>query len=122
MIGIAGTGRMGTAIALRLLDKGHEVVVWNRTRQKTEIAADAGAIVAPTPAVLVSACDKIISSLTNAAAMRTVYTGRGGLLSGDAAGKLFIEMSTVRAADHRALMTREHVRIAPDRLIDMFAD
>jgi 3-hydroxyisobutyrate dehydrogenase-like beta-hydroxyacid dehydrogenase len=33
-IGIAGTGRMGTAIALRLLDKGHEVTVWNRTRDK----------------------------------------------------------------------------------------
>ena len=38
-IGIAGTGRMGTAIALRLLDKGHEVTVWNRTRDKTAAAA-----------------------------------------------------------------------------------
>ncbi|MEA3153918.1 MAG: 3-hydroxyisobutyrate dehydrogenase [Betaproteobacteria bacterium] len=105
-IGIAGTGRMGTAIALRLLEKGHEVTVWNRTREKTETAAGAGAKVAPTPAALASACDQIISMLTNAAAMQAVYTGKDGLLSGDAAGKLFIEMSTVRGDDHRALMPR----------------
>jgi 3-hydroxyisobutyrate dehydrogenase len=103
-IGIAGTGRMGTAIALRLLDKGHEVTVWNRTRDKTEAAAGAGAMVAPTPVALVSGCDEIISSVTNAAAVRALYTGTDGLLSGNAAGKLFIEMSTVRGDDHRALV------------------
>lgn len=103
-IGIAGTGRMGTAIAQRLIDKGHEVMVWNRTRDKTEAAAGAGAKVARSPAALASECDKIISILTNAAAMRTVYTGTDGLLSGATAGTLFIEMSTVRGNDHRALM------------------
>jgi 3-hydroxyisobutyrate dehydrogenase len=105
-IGIAGTGRMGTAIALRLLDKGHEVTVWNRTREKTEAAASAGATVAATPVALVAACDKIISSVTNAAAVQALYTGKDGLLSENAAGKLFIEMSTVRGDDHRALVRR----------------
>jgi 3-hydroxyisobutyrate dehydrogenase len=102
-IGIAGTGRMGTAIALRLLDKGHQVTVWNRTREKTATAAGAGALVATTPAALVATSDKIISMLTNAAAMHDVYTEKDGLLSEDAAGKLFIEMSTVRGVDHLAL-------------------
>ena len=111
-IGIAGTGRMGTAIALRLLEKGHDVTVWNRTREKTEAAAGAGATLAPTPAALASSCDKTISSLTNAAAMRAVYTGTDGLLSGDAAGKLFIEMSTVRGDDHRALLAEVVARDA----------
>jgi len=102
-IGIAGMGRMGTAMALRLLDKGHEVTVWNRTGEKTKTAADGGALVAPTPAALARASDEVISMLTNAAAMQAVYTGDDGLLSGDVAGKLFIEMSTVRGSDHRAL-------------------
>ena len=64
-IGIAGTGRMGTAMTLRLLDKGHEVTVWNRTREKAATAADSGAFVAATPAALVASSDKIISTLTD---------------------------------------------------------
>jgi 3-hydroxyisobutyrate dehydrogenase len=102
-IGIAGTGRMGTAIALRLLELDHEITVWNRTPEKTALAAAAGAAVAATPAALASACDRIITILTNAAAMEAVYTEKDGLLSGNVRGKLLIEMSTVRGDDHRAL-------------------
>jgi 3-hydroxyisobutyrate dehydrogenase len=105
-IGIAGTGRMGTAIALRLLDKGYEVTVWNRIRERTATTEAAGASVAPTPAVLAAASDKIISILTNATAMQAVYTGKDGLLSADVARKLFIEVSTVRAVDHQALASK----------------
>ncbi len=102
-IGIAGTGRMGTAIALRLLELDHEITVWNRTPEKTAFAAAAGAAVAATPAALASASDRIITILTNAAAMEAVYTEKDGLLSGNVGGKLLIEMSTVRGDDHCAL-------------------
>jgi len=102
-IGIAGMGRMGTAMAMRLLEQGHEITVWNRTPEKTAAPAGAGAAVVPTPAALASACDRIITILTNAAAMEAVYTGKDGLLSGSVRGKLLIEMSTVRGDDHRAL-------------------
>jgi 3-hydroxyisobutyrate dehydrogenase len=102
-IGIAGTGRMGTAMALRLLEKSHDVRVWNRTRDKTVTAAAAGASVAETPAALVAASDQIISMLTNETAMHAVYNGNDGLLSADVAGKLFIDMSTVRGVEHRTL-------------------
>jgi 3-hydroxyisobutyrate dehydrogenase len=102
-IGIAGTGRMGTAIALRLLELDHEITVWNRAPEKTAVAAATGAAVAPTPAALASACDRIITILTNTAAMQAVYSGKDGLLSGNVRGKLLIEMSTVRADAHRAL-------------------
>jgi 3-hydroxyisobutyrate dehydrogenase len=77
--------------------------VWDRTAEKTTTAVDAGAFVAATPAALAQKSDKIITILTNAAAMQAVYTGNGGLLSADVAGKLFIEMSTVRGGEHRAL-------------------
>ena len=102
-IGIAGTGRMGTAIALRLLELDNEVTVWNRTFRKTAVATAAGAAIARTPADLASRCDSIITILTNAEALDQVYTGEDALLSGNVRDKLFIEMSTVRADDHRAL-------------------
>ena len=52
-IGVAGVGKMGAAIAARLIEVGHEVAVWNRTPDKAK--AVAGATVAATPAELVRA-------------------------------------------------------------------
>jgi 3-hydroxyisobutyrate dehydrogenase len=102
-IGLTGTGRMGAAIAGRLLALGHEVVVWNRTAQKTAVLAAAGATVAATPASLSSEADLVFTILTDAAAVRAIYLGSEGLLAGDAAGKLFVEMSTVRPENQRTL-------------------
>ncbi len=109
-IGIAGTGRMGAAIASRLLGCGHEVTVWNRTVQKTGALAAAGAKVAATPAQLATEVEIIITILTNAAAIDAVYLGANGLLTGDVAGKLFIEMSTVRPATKKALAAQVSAR------------
>jgi 3-hydroxyisobutyrate dehydrogenase len=100
-IGVAGIGKMGAAIAARLIEVGHEVAVWNRTPDKAR--AIAGATVAGTPAELLQRADVIISSLTDAAALDAVYKGPSGLLSGDVAGKLFIDMSTVLPATEAAL-------------------
>ena len=102
-IGIAGTGRMGGAIATRLIGLGHTLTVWNRSPQKTQAAAAAGATVAATPAQLAARVDTVITILTNAAAIDAVYYGKEGLLSGEVRGKLFIEMSTVRPETERAL-------------------
>ena len=102
-IGVAGTGRMGAAIAGRLMGCGHELIVWNRTAEKTRALAAAGAKVAATPAQLAAEAEIIITILTDAEAIRSTYLGTGGLLAGDVAGKLFIEMSTVRPENQRAL-------------------
>ena len=66
-IAIAGTGRMGTAIAKRLVETGHAVRVWNRTADNTGAAAEAGAQVASDLSAVAS-CDVILLSLTNAEA------------------------------------------------------
>ncbi len=105
-IGIAGTGRMGNAIAMRLLSLGHQVTVWNRTFSKVQVALDAGASLASTPAQLASRVDVIITILTNAEAIEAVYYDRDGLLAADVTGKLFLEMSTVRPETERALAKR----------------
>ena len=94
-IGIAGVGRMGANMGLRLMETGHKLTVWNRTADKVKPLADAGASVAKTPGELASAVEVVITILINAAAIDEVYHGPQGLLSGNVKGKLFIEMSTV---------------------------
>src|SRR6267378_66473 len=96
-IGMAGTGRMGAAIAQRLAGRGHEVTVWNRTADK---ARALGLEVADSAARLAEVSETLISILTDAAALESVY---GQLLAGDVKGKLFIEMSTVRPDTQRKI-------------------
>jgi 3-hydroxyisobutyrate dehydrogenase len=105
-IGIAGTGRMGEAIGMRLMGLGHELTVWNRTPEKTKGLAAAGARVAASPAALADAVEVIITILTDDKAIDALYHGAQGLLSGKVAGKLFIEMSTVRPEVEIALGTK----------------
>jgi 3-hydroxyisobutyrate dehydrogenase len=102
-IGIAGTGRMGAAIAQRLLSLGHKVTVWNRTTARAAPLASEGASIAANLRDLVTASDVVITILTDAQAIEEMYSGPPGLLTGDVHGKTFIEMSTVRPATERAL-------------------
>ena len=101
-IGIAGTGRMGTAIAKRLLGTGHQVSVWNRTPAATAGAVAAGAQAQPTARLLAQAAPVVISIVSDAAALEAVYTGAEGLLAGARPDGLFIDMSTVRPEVQRA--------------------
>jgi 3-hydroxyisobutyrate dehydrogenase len=102
-IGVAGIGRMGGAIAARLVEVGHELTVWNRTADKVRPLVDAGAKAAGTPAKLAARVEAVITILTNREALAAVFDGPDGLLAADAKGRLFIEMSTVRPEDQGAL-------------------
>ena len=102
-IGLAGVGKMGTAIVAHLIEVGHQVTVWNRSADKVKPLAAAGAKVAKTPAELASAVDVVITILTDATAIDAVYGGPQGLLAGAIKGKLFIEMSTVRPETEKKL-------------------
>ena len=95
-IGVCGTGRMGSAIAQRLMSVGHEVGVWNRNSAKTKPLTDAGAKPFASPAELVEGCEVTIVMLLNDAATEAVYRGPNGILKSRLAGKLVIDMSTVR--------------------------
>ncbi len=105
-LGVAGIGRMGAAIAERLLKHGHQVTVWNRSPAKAQALAQHGATVAASPAQLAASADIILSILTDANAIAAAYDGPEGLLSGAIKGKLFVEMSTVRPDTQRALAAR----------------
>jgi 3-hydroxyisobutyrate dehydrogenase len=104
-VGIAGTGRMGTAIARRLIEAGHEVRVWNRTADNARDAREAGAKWTPTLGELANDSELVVSFLLDNAAVERVYLGTNGLLTGRVKGRLFIDMSTVSPGTH--------ARIAP---------
>src|SRR4051812_34886893 len=95
-IGVCGTGRMGSSIAQRLIAVGHEVGVWNRNAEKTKPLTAAGARQFASPAELVGGCDAVVVMLLNDAASEAVYRGPSGILGAELAGKLVIDMSTVR--------------------------
>jgi 3-hydroxyisobutyrate dehydrogenase len=95
-IGVCGTGRMGSSIAQRLMSVGHEVAVWNRSLAKTKPLTDVGAKLFASPAELVAGCEVIIVMLLNDAATEAVYREPNGILKSKLAGKLVIDMSTVR--------------------------
>jgi len=102
-VGVAGLGRMGTAIAQRLKEVGHEVLVWNRSPEKAKPLVEAGMRAASTPAELARKAEAVITIVTDAAAIDAVYNGPSGLLDGGVTGKLFIEMSTVQPETEIAL-------------------
>lgn len=105
-IGIAGLGRMGSAMAERLLEQGEALVVWNRSGAAAEAVAGKGAARAATPAALAAQAEVILTCLTDAQAIEAVYGGRDGLLAGPLANRLVIEMSTVRPETQIALAAR----------------
>ena len=105
-IGIAGTGKMGSAIARRLLALKHQVTVWNRTPERAQSLIDMGAGWVASPRDMAELTDMVITMLTDEQALDQVYFGSGGLLSGPVGNKLFIDMSTVKPAKQQDIGAR----------------
>ena len=93
-VGFAGLGKIGAVMTPRILDAGHELTVWNRTASKADALRSRGAKVAATPGDL-ARTEIVISVLSDDAAVSGFYRQ---LLANDVAGKLFIDMSTIRPA------------------------
>ena len=87
-----GLGAMGSRMAARLRDAGHELVVWNRTREKAE---GLGAPIAASPREAAESADVVFTMLADPEALRAVAEGEDGVLAGLAEGSVLVEMSTV---------------------------
>jgi 3-hydroxyisobutyrate dehydrogenase len=98
-IGVAGLGKMGSAMAARLVDSGCEVIGWNRDVSRVQAS---GLDYANSPRALAQACKVVITSLFDDDALRAVYCGPNGLVE-CADQTLFIEMSTASPETQRAL-------------------
>jgi 3-hydroxyisobutyrate dehydrogenase-like beta-hydroxyacid dehydrogenase len=101
-VAFLGLGLMGGPMARRLLDTGHELVVWNRTGDKAAPLEAAGARVAATPRHAASGAEVVITMLADPIALAAVTEGPDGVAAGVDDGATVLEMSTVGpAAVHR---------------------
>ncbi len=99
IVGIAGTGRMGSAMARAIHRAGLPLVLWNRDPAKAEeLAAELGTTTAATPARLAAAADIVLTMLADDEAVAAVYDGQDGLLAGARRGTVLVDLSTVTPA------------------------
>ena len=108
-LGWVGIGRMGYALVSRLLDAGHEVAVYNRTRSKAEPLADRGAAIVDTPAELGDR-DIVFTMVGGPADFKEVVLGEDGLLSRNGtAPRVIVDATTVSpgASDEVRVAARE---------------
>jgi 3-hydroxyisobutyrate dehydrogenase-like beta-hydroxyacid dehydrogenase len=97
---------MGSQMVNRLIDKGHVVTGYNRTRAKAEWLIKKGMHWADSPRAVAGSADVVFTMVTNAIALTTITEGPDGLLAGIGAGKILADMSTVSPAVSRALAAK----------------
>ena len=102
-IGYVGLGAMGSRVAKRLLDAGHDVIGYNRTRSKAEWLIAAGMRWGESPRAVAESADVIFSMVTSTSALEAVTGGPTGILAGLGPGKVYCDMSTVSPAKSRAI-------------------
>jgi 3-hydroxyisobutyrate dehydrogenase len=114
-VGLVGLGRMGSAIAQRLGERGCEVIAWDQNSKA--MAAQGNRVHAVgSPRAVAESADVVLSIITEDKGVRRVFTGADGFLAANVAGKLFVEMSTLQPATHRELAPQ--VAAGGARLID----
>jgi 3-hydroxyisobutyrate dehydrogenase-like beta-hydroxyacid dehydrogenase len=109
-LGFVGLGAMGSRIAARLLDAGHDVYGTNRTRSKAEPLIDRGLHWLDSPREVAAAAPVVFSMVTDDAALESISSGPEGLLAGLEPGKVHVDMSTVSPRASRELAAQVEAR------------
>src|SRR6202142_945684 len=109
-LGFVGLGAMGNGMVSRLLEKGHAVTGYNRTRAKAERLIAKGMKWADTPRAVCEATDVTFSMVTNEKALAAVMEGPDGILSAVAAGKFLGDMSTVSPGFSRSVAAKARAK------------
>ena len=94
-VGFIGLGIMGSGMAANLLDKGHDVVVWNRTTSRMEPLVSKGADGARSPADLAERCEIVLICVSDTPDVEAVVEGRAGVLEAVRPGSLIVDHSTI---------------------------
>ena len=97
-VGMIGLGLMGKPMAANLVKVGFPLVVWNRTRSKTDELVKAGAKLASSPRQVGAASDVLITIVSDPPALEEVLWGASGVLEGLRRGSIYVDSSTVAPA------------------------
>lgn len=98
-VAVIGLGAMGSRISRRLLEAGHELVVWNRSPERAASLIQAGAVAATTPAEAARRADAVMTMVSDPSALRDVTEGAEGVAVAADASTTVIQMSTVGIGD-----------------------
>lgn len=109
-VGFIGLGIMGGPMAKNLLQEGHELVLYNRTREKAEELAGDGAEVAGSPKEAAQQSDIIVTMLPDSPQVEEVLAGEDGVFEGVNEGALIVDMSTISPVATRELAQRAQER------------
>ena len=93
-IGFIGTGVMGKSIVKHFLAKGHEVMVYNRTKSKSDELVAQGAIWQETPAEVTNASEIIFSMVGYPSDVEEIYYGANGIFSVEVKDKILVDLTT----------------------------
>jgi len=107
-IGIIGTGMLGEAVGLHLLDSGYSVSVYNRTKSKTKNLEEKGADVTEIPSVVAESSDLIITCVKDADAVKQVLFGQDGVISGKHDDMTVADMSTINPNAAKEISKKLH--------------
>jgi 3-hydroxyisobutyrate dehydrogenase-like beta-hydroxyacid dehydrogenase len=102
-IGFVGLGAMGALIVPRLIEAGHTVTGWNRSRDKAVPLIGAGMKLAETPRAVAQRSEMVFSCITDASGVKAVALGPDGIISGLRKGGIYIDMSTIAPESSRAM-------------------
>ncbi|MDQ6644229.1 MAG: NAD(P)-dependent oxidoreductase [Chloroflexota bacterium] len=102
-LGFVGLGAMGGRVTKRLLEAGHTVTGYNRTKSKAQWLLDQGMQWGETPRSVAETADVIFTMVTNTTALYEVVGGHNGILAGLEKGKIYIDMSTISPAASKKL-------------------
>jgi 3-hydroxyisobutyrate dehydrogenase-like beta-hydroxyacid dehydrogenase len=105
-LGFVGLGAMGGRVTKRLLDAGHTVTGYNRTKSKAQWLLDAGMRWGESPRAVAETADVVFTMVTNTAALHEVFNGPEGILAGLGENKVYVDMSTVSPAASRQLAAK----------------
>ena len=81
-VGIVGTGMLGEAVGLHLMDVGYKVIVFNRTKEKTKKLEKKGARILDSPKQVAENSELVITIVKDAKAVREVIFGDSGIIDG----------------------------------------
>ena len=107
-VGLIGTGMLGEAVGLHLLESGYDLNVYNRTKSKTKKLAENGATIFDLPKHIAESSDLVITCVKDADAVKEVLFGNDGITSGKYTDLSVADMSTINPTSAQEISKKLH--------------